>query len=318
MKKLPTTLETWAKDINMKNKHLIKAGQTGFLIAILALPIIQFIVFYIGVNIGSISLAFQQFDGAKMTFAGLANFESVLKDLFITGKLGTAVKNSTIMFALGTFGGIPLGVIVSYAIYKKAPFSGIYKVLLFLPNMISSMVFVVCARILFNQGFPVIFQDPELFLLNEYSDSSFYTVLFFGFWMSFAGGMVIYLGAMANVSVDVMEYCQLENMSSIRELWSIVIPLIFPTITTYIVVAIAGFFTNQGFYFSFMGQGSKEGVMPYDNLGYVFFLKVARDDANPSLDYPYAAAGGLLFTFVLTPITFTVKTLLEKFGPSED
>lgn len=302
----------------MKNTHSIKARQTGFLISLLAFPMIQFVIFYIFVNIGSISLAFQRFDGEKMTFAEFSNFLEVIKDIFVTGKLKTSVKNSAIMFALGTFGGIPLGIVVSYAIYKKVRLAGIYKVILFLPNMISGMVFVVCARILFNQGFPVIFQNPDLFLLNPYNDSSFYTVLFFGFWMSFASGMVIYLGAMANISVDVMEYCQLEDMSSIRELWSIVIPLIFPTITTYIVVAIAGFFTNQGFYFSFMGQGTKEGSMPYDNLGYVFFLKVARDDADPLLDYPYAAAGGLLFTLVLAPITFAVKTLLEKFGPSED
>lgn len=302
----------------MKNLNSKKIKQTGFLITFLAFPIIQFIVFYIVVNIGSIALAFQEFDGQKMVFAGFSNFANVLNDIFATGKLSTAIKNSGIMFLLGTFGGIPLGIIVSYAIFKKMWFAGVYKVILFLPNMISSMVFVVCARILFNQGFPVIFQTPELFLLNPYNESSFYTILLFGFWMSFAGGMVIYLGAMSSISVDVMEYCQLEGMSSVRELWSIVIPLIYPTIITYVVVAIAGFFTNQGFYFSFMGQGTKEGSMPYDNLGYVFFLKVARDDANPNLDYPYAAAGGLLFTLVLAPITFTVKTLLEKFGPSED
>ena len=50
----------------MKNKQSVKARQTGFLITFLAFPIIQFIIFYIIVNIGSINLAFQHFDGVKM------------------------------------------------------------------------------------------------------------------------------------------------------------------------------------------------------------------------------------------------------------
>ena len=33
-------------------------------------------------------------------------------------------------------------------------------------------------------------------------------------------------------------------------------------------------------------------------------------------DYPYAAAMGIVFTLVATPITLGTKYLLEKFGPS--
>ena len=152
-------------------------------------------------------------------------------------------------------------------------------------------------------------------MLDKYTDAAFWTVLIYSFWHGFAGGLIIYLGAMSSISVDVIEYGKLEPLSSLRELWSIVIPLIFPTITTYIVVSIAGFFTNQGAYFSFFGSAA--GPMKYDTLGYVFFTKIARDSATVA-DYPYASAGGLLFTLIIAPITITVKSLLEKYGPSEE
>ena len=49
----------------------------------------------------------------------------------------------------------------------------------------------------------------------------------------------------------------------------------------------------------------------------IFFVKVAHESGGIS-QYPYAAAGGILFTLVLTPVTLGVRALLEKYGPSED
>ncbi len=303
------------KEKPVKGKNTMKKRQNIFLFLFLLIPTVQFLIFYFGVNINSILLAFQKSENGVLVFAGLENFGQVLSDIFVNGALLNSVKNSTIQFALGMFIGTPLHIMVAYAVFKKIPFSGFFKIMLFMPNMISSMVFVICGKHLIQDGFPIVFGDPEMFLLNKYADSSFWTVLLFSFWLGFAGGLVVYLGAMSSISTDVMEYGKLEKLSSIRELWSIVVPLIFPTITTYIVVSIAGFFTNQGLFFSFFGAAS--GPMKYDTLGYVFFTKVAQQDATVA-DYPYAAAGGLLFTLLVAPITILTKSLLEKYGPSEE
>ena len=134
------------------------------------------------------------------------------------------------------------------------------------------------------------------------------------FWLGFAGGMIIYLGAMSSIDTEILEYCELENMSSMRLLWSIVVPLIFPTILTYIVVGMASFFTNAGSFHAFFGTSSKGSQPSYETLGYVFFVTIARDTATEA-DYSYAAAGGLMFTAVIAPITVYLKYLLEKYGP---
>lgn len=297
-----------------------KKKETLFLISLLVFPIVQFIIFYIILNINSICLAFEKWDveKGKFVYAGFQNFGEVWKDIFGQyGKLQHAITNSLIQFAIGSLLGIPLHIVVSYAIFKGIYFSKWYKILLVLPSMIPSMVFVVCARNFLIDGMQQLTGNLGLNLLNESTKAGFWTVLWFGFWFQFSSGMIIYLGAMSNIPVDVMEYSKLEGLSSIRELWSIVVPLIYPTITTYVVVALAGFFTNQGYYFSFMGAGSLTGTTPYDNLAYVFFTKLAHSSATQA-NYPYAAAGGLLFTIVLAPLTFLVKHLMEKYGPSEE
>ena len=307
------------KQANLASK---KRGQNLFLFFFLLFPIVQFAVFYFGVNINSILLAFQKFEGNAYTFAGFENFATVINDIFVTGGLITAIKNSGIQFALGLIIGTPIHIMVAYAVFKKVPFSGFFKVMLFLPQMMSSMVFVICAQYLIEKGFPIIFPSLQgVNLLDTLEYSSFWTVLLFGFWMTFAGGLVVYLGAMGSIPQEVMEYGQLEKLSSIKELWYVVVPMIFPTITTYIVVAFAGFFTNQGFFFQFF-SGNASGSSPFETLGYVFFVKVIGNGMNEGAslldNYPYAAAGGLLFTLVCAPLTISVRMLLEKFGPSED
>lgn len=297
-------------------KHSARRMQGIFIFFFALFPVVQFLVFYFGVNINSILLAFQKYENGKFVLSGFENFAEVILDIFSTsGDLRISIINSAIQFLLSAIS-IPLHIMVAYAVFKNVPFSGFFKIILFMPNMISSMVFVICGTEIINEAIPILLNDNSLWLLNPKAVSSFWTVLIFGFWMNFASGLIIYLSAMASISIDIMEYGKLEKLSSIKELWYVVVPSIFPTVITYIVVAFAGFFTNQGFFFSFFG-GNAYTTSPYDTLGYIFFVKIAGDDASQAL-YPYAAAGGLLFTIIITPITIGVKALLEKYGPSEE
>ena len=310
------------KKINENGAFEIKQGnntaqrqERTFLFFFLMYAVLQFVIFYIGVNINSILLAFQNYDvlTATNSFAGFSNFGQVISDIFVNGTLLNAVKNSAILL-LSSFLGIPLQIIVAYGIFKKVPCSGFLKIMLFMPNMINSMVFVVCGEYIITYGFPLVFGPSAADLLSRYYYSSFWTIIIFGFWLNLSSGLVIYLGAMSGIDNEVMEYCQLERLSSIRELWYIVVPLIFPTVTTYLIVAIAGFFTNYGFFFSFFGETSG----PYDTLGFRFFVMVAGERTGGPEYYPYASAGGLMFTIVLTPLTLLIRNLLQKYGPSEE
>ncbi len=319
-----------SNNINNKKTGISKMKRKDniFLFTLLIVPVLQFIIFFVGVNFNSIMLAFQKYNGSAYEFVGFENFIRVIKDLFVIEDtdlarpmLSLAFKNSLIQFVVGLIA-MPMQILVAYAVYKKVPFSGFFKIMLFLPQIISSMVFVICIQTFLN-GLPDIL--PEIFptkILDAHDVSGFTSVLIFGFWMGFANGLVIYLSAMSSLPEDVMEYCKLEKMSSIKEFWHIVVPLIFPTITTYVVVAFAGFFTNYGFFFAFYG-GSKdiESSVMYDTLGLKFFGILVGDGSSGSAapqNYPYASAGGLLFTLVCAPITIGVKALLEKYGPSEE
>lgn len=295
----------------------VKKKETIFCILFLLFPIVQFLIFYVALNMNSILLAFQTYDfgTAEYYLSGFVNFKNVIDDIFVTQNLLHAVTNSGIQFLVTLFIITPLNIICAYVVFKKVPFSSFIKIMLFMPNVLPAMAFVTNARVLITYGFPEIFATENL--LNPYDYSSFWSVLIFGGWMSFASGLIVYLSAMSSISKEVLEYGELEPLSSLKELVYIIIPSIFPTIVTYIVVTIGGFFINAGHFYSFFG-GNATKYTPFDTLGYYFFIKVAGNEAVTGADYTYAAAGGILFTLVVAPITIFTKNLLEKYGPSED
>lgn len=114
---------------------------------------------------------------------------------------------------------------------------------------------------------------------------------------------------MTRIPVSVVEYAQIDGVSAVREFFSITMPLIFSTLSTFIIVGIAGFFTNQAFLFEMFGKNANVKVQTF---GYYLFMLTYSGEAN----YPYAAAGGLVFTIVAVPLTYLVKYLLDKVDPN--
>ena len=96
-----------------------------------------------------------------------------------------------------------------------------------------------------------------------------------------------------------------------KEIWYIILPLIYPTLTTFLVVGVGGILTNQMGLYSFFGATAKEKVQTF---GYWFFNETkAADDGG----YPFLATMGIIMTAIVAPVTLFVKWGLEKVGPKQ-
>lgn len=289
-----------------KRKELI------FFIILIAYPLLQFTVFYVGVNVNSVLLAFKKFnpDTAGYYFIGMDNFKEFLGDLRHSSAMITAALNSLKLFACNMVIALPLNLFFSYFLHKKVPMHGFFRVVLFLPQIISSLVVSLMFRYFVENAL------PELLHVNLLVNKStgFGTMIFYCIWSSFGTQILIYSSAMDKIDPSIIEYGKLNGISLWQEFWHVTLPLIFPTITIFLVAGIAGYFTNQAGLFNFYGSSAREDMQ---TLGYVFFIKIIKADNASYARYPYAAAAGLLFTLVAAPVTILVKNLLEKFGPSE-
>lgn len=315
---------------NKKNRKKMDKGSRIFYWSMFSLPLLQFVIFYIGVNFNSILMAFQDIhlerDYANNSvkyvteFVGFETFKRFITVELagVTGKFASAIPNSLIYLVFSVIVVIPLGLFFSYYVYKKYPLSGMFKIFLFLPSVICGLILVIFYSGIVDQVYPALAEmitgvRPEGLLTSD--KTAFYTVAFFSFFFSFGPSVLIYVNAMSQISPEVIESAEIDGAVGMNQFMRIVLPMIFPSITSYIVISFAQVAVNQLSAYSFFGPGA--GNMKADSIGYVLFNYVA-DTSQSSNAYSIASAGGILFTLVVAPVTLLIKWALEKYGPSED
>lgn len=287
-------------------------------------PIVIFIIFYVIVNFNSIILAFKRYEpktgvgevGYNVSFAGFDNFASIIK-LIGTGENWKMVRNSIILWACKTCIGIPFSILFSYYVYKRRLASGFFRVILFLPNVISNIIMVS----MFRYFVEAIFGADVL----RNAATALPTIMFYHIWLGFASQTLLFTSAMSSINESVVESAQLDGASSIQELWYITVPMIFSTFTTFIVMGIAVMFTDQMSLVTFYDKFSApESVR---TVGFFLFWKIleATDYLETSwavngyhFTYSELSAFGLMISVIIIPLSIGVKKLLEKVGPSAD
>lgn len=321
-KNLVYELKVKLHNVLHKKQKVRKIGQRKrndmiFYCLMLVLPVTQFCIFYIGVNFNSILMSFRAYDYATNTWSFVAwdNFSKVIKDIGTQYVLIQSAKNSLIVYFVGLIVGIPLSLFFSYYIYKKMPVSGLFKIMLFLPSVISSIAMVVMYSYFVENAIPEVANKMlgikmEGLIANP--QTAFGTILFYSIWAGFGGNILMYSGAMNSISDSVVEAAKLEGITPIKEFFKITLPLIYPTLVTFLVVGVAGIFTNQMNLFSFFG-----GNAEYRLYTFGYYLYRNTQGATMS-DYPYLAAMGLLMTLVAVPVTLLFRYVLEKVGPKVD
>lgn len=299
-------------------------AKTIFYWSILAFPLLQFLIFYIGVNLNSFALAFQEFDmysenKEALKFVGFDNLWVNFKEVFRNFKehdyMLKAFNNSIIAYLIGLFVGLTLALLFSYYLYKKFFMSKFFKVILFLPFIISSITLVIIYKYFVEQAIPAfVFQvsGKEIDGLLSNLNTEFITILFFSIWTGFGIQTLIYSSAMSGISNDIVDAAKIDGVTPMREFLYIDIPMIMPTIAVFVVSSTATIFVNQLNLFSFYGTNASN----YDiwTIGYYMYRGVA---AEPLSSYPHYAAFGLVMTMITIPITLIIRALMNKLDPNE-
>lgn len=301
----------------IKKKKWWKDKNVLFYSLLMAFPLAQFLIFYVGVNFNSILMAFQRIDVQKDTVEWtVSNIQNAFEMMTASPELLSVMSVSVLSYVILTGIGIPLGLFFSYYIYKKLPLSGAFRVILFLPSILSAIVMATIFQFFVERALPTAmmqFFDVEMMGLLENSKTRFACILFYNILMSFGANVLMYTNSMSGISQEVVEASQIDGASTFQEFIHVTLPMIYPTLTMFLFTGVAGIFTNQLNLFSFYGGAAPNEVSTY---GYYFYTKT--QGAKSIAEYPLLSAMGLLMSVVAVPLTLLVKWLLEKFGPSEE
>lgn len=289
-----------------------------FCLIVLFVPVLQFSIFYIGVNVNSFVMAFQKYEIDELTgfgsFVGngFENFKTIWVEITEGGKFGFAFNNSLSAFFWVTLVGMTLSLVFSLYIFKKMPAHRIFRVLLFAPSVLSSIVTVTMYKFFVESAIPVLFNMSDGMGLLSNPDTGMATIIFFNVWISFGTQILMYSGAMNGIDPSITEAAKLDGANPFVEFFQIILPLIFPTIQTFLVTGVASIFINQLNLVAFKGLQAKPEFV---TVGYYLFKDA---QAATQARMPVLATYGVCLTVIAVPLTLLTRWALERFGPSVD
>ena len=302
----------------VKKKRLDK--KLLFYIALLALPLLQFCIFYVYVNFKFIALAFKSYDVLNFTyeFVGFANFETVFDKILVSESTAFAIrlKNSLFNYFMTLVIGMVGAIFFSYYIYKKQFLSGTFKIVLFLPHIIPSVALISIFKYFIDAGGVTLVNnifDLEQPIATFLKDKRFNypIILSFSLFMGFGTQVLMYLGAMNKINPSVTEAAELDGITFFKELWYITLPNILSTITTFFVVGLTTFFTADMGVYTFFAENAGNNIQ---TIGYYLKREIVRNNSNEA-QWGYLSAFGLSCTIIVAPLTYTLRQLLEKADP---
>ena len=318
MKKLRYKRDSNAIDIHKGNRL--------FIYGLLIWPLIHFAVFWVYINLATVGNAFFQYgiDGSRV-FIGFDNFRKVFTDVLFKDSPSIinyrALLNTLSLIPISLLIDMPIMILFAYFIFKKVLGYRTFRIVLFIPAVISSVVLCLVFGAIVTPGGPF---DTLLMKLGLGGDGTGYntgviplngwlrdektawgTLLVFSVIGGISGYLIYFNSAMGRLPQEIFESAEIDGASELRQFFSIVIPMIWPIITTLAVQSLAAVF---GW---FMPALLLSDMSKYSTTIGLIIVYQARS-GEPSVTGIVSAMAVIVSLFGGV-IVFTFKTIMERF-----
>ena len=288
-----------------------------FYCCMMALPLFQFAVMWISVNINSILLSFKEYDVNMGYTWTLNNFAEVVRMFLSDELLQTSIGNSAKFYLITTVISLPTSLAISFYFYKKWFLSRALKIMLFIPSVISAVVTVTCFYYLADRGWPMLVElltgEVGTMGLLVNSETRLPTLLFYNIFYSLAGSFLFYSSAMSGIDNSIAEAAQIDGANMLQEFFNITLPMIYPTLTTFVVAGLAGSLIGEYGMYAFSKTSGGSAV---PTMGYYFTYGIMADTTGAR--YPHYAALGLVLSALTCIIVFSARAIMNRFDPFRD
>lgn len=283
------------------------------IIPVVILAVLTWGVFWLYPNLETFELAFTNrelkftFDNFKEAFNSFSS-----KD----GTLFIAMKNTITFWSFDFFVNIPVSIVISYFLYKKIAGYKVFRVVFYLSHILPSVALTGVFKAFISVTGPlgqvcsslgIVIQNEGL--LNTVG-TVIPTILVYSFIIGCSGSMLLLSGAMARIPTEVLEAAKLDGCSLTREVFQIILPLIWPTITTIIILKCSQIIAAGGGLVMLLQPNTQQ--YGTETLYYWMFKKVQGSNVNTA-DYGLVAATGLILTAFIVPFITIVRKVLDRY-----
>lgn len=271
--------------------------------------LILFILFTAYPLINTLIMAFFDWDGfsEQRTFVGLANFTKVFND----GVFWLGMKN-VLIFALAAFVLMnPIALILAVLVSSDIAGSKYYKIIYYLPVMISGIVVGFIWSWLFNGEFGLINNFLDFIGLSglkqdwlNTANTAIFAVVIASIWQGIGGSFLLFWAGLSTIPKDFYESADLDGANFFEKLFYITIPSIKSVMTIVVILTAIGAVNTYQIVIS-LTKGGPAGATTVPIL-YIF------DMSQKYGNFGYATAmsvvlGVVLFIFSMLRLFLTRK-----------
>ena len=292
-----------------------------FVALVLLWPIAHFAVFKIAMNVSMISMSF--YNGnlmSPMVYVGWENYADIFRMFAGTKTAGinnpAALWNALSLIPLSLFINMPLTLLFSFAVFRKYRCHRFFRIVLFIPSMMSAVVLCLLFKIaVSNKGFV----NPLLEMVGlggkiplggwlGSAETAWGTILVFSVWTGISSNIIYFCSSMSRVPDSIIESAKLDGASELRLFLQIVMPLVWPTVTTMTVTGFSGCF---GWFMPslLMTQGGPDGAT--STLG----LIITQSTKNSTSNLGFSAALGIVVSLFGGVTVVGLRKIMEKIFP---
>lgn len=297
-----------------------------FIFIMIAIPILQFLVFWLFVNLDSITLAFR--DNVTGAFT-LEHFSKLFTNMLNNPdgyNILTMIGRSFLLWVITNVVALPIGLFCTYVMYRKVWGHYAYRVVFSLPLIVGSVIWVglisaLCrggngaiVTLLKNMGVSL---DAKALKTGLFSSEAtgFTTLIIIFLITNMVGGGVIATSAFGRVPKELFEAGELDGVGFCRAFFHIALPCAWPTISTLLTVALCSILVVDGNVWLYTnGTGGENQSMA--TMGFYLYkltVDISEQVSSASIpDYGYAAAVGIFISLVSVPIVLIGRKVLSK------
>lgn len=200
-----------------------------------------------------------------MTFVGLANFRTIFLDPRMSKTFFNALANNAMYMAIAVCVFVPLQTLMAYLIHVRIPGARLFRLLIFLPYVISSSIIGFFSLLVF---------DPNIGLLNKlltgvglgafvsawFGDASkaFPLLVSIIGWQGIGVGMVIILANMKSIPAEVIEASVIDGAGGWVRFWRVELSFLRPSLIN--VIVLSSIFALTQFDLPFIVGGATGGI----------------------------------------------------------
>jgi raffinose/stachyose/melibiose transport system permease protein len=291
----------------INKKHKLKLGSVREF-TMFTLPAVIAIILFVELPFFlSIIYSFTKWNGIDKAakFIGLENY----KELLTTDKNMGSALIFTILFTICMVVATNIiALLLALLLDSDIMGKNIFRAAFYIPNIVSLIVIGYVWRFIFSKGFDSLYEMTHLgiFMISWLGDAkyAFFSIIMVSVWQSVGFYLVIYIAGLQTVPKDVVEATYIDGAGPVRRFFSVILPLIMPSITVCVFYSLSNAMKTFDVIFSltYGGPGTSTTSIALD------IYKTAFSENR----FGYATAKSVVLFVLILVITVLQVTLFKS------